>query len=308
MNDQIVVHQFQSNTPQRLDTFLVARLPDFSRSRIQRLIRETLVTINGECARKSGQMVDRGSIVEVRIPPIQPSKVRPENIPLEIIFENEDVLVVNKPAGMVVHPSAGHPSGTLVNAALAYAPEMEGIGGEHRPGVVHRLDKDTSGVILLAKNDRTHQYLQNQFRNRLVRKKYLALVDGSPPTSQGKVVASIGRHNHDRKKMTIVSSPKGRNAVTEFLSIEAFEDHTLLEVHPITGRTHQIRLHLAFLGCPVVGDRTYGLRKPSLRIKRQFLHAAAIKINLIGESIPATFSAPLPNELTHVLNNLRRLR
>jgi len=224
---------------------------------------------------------------------------------LEIIFENEDLIVVNKPAGMVVHPAAGHQAGTLVHAALAHAPEMEGIGGEQRPGVVHRLDKNTSGLILLAKNDQTHRWLQDQFRLRKIQKTYLALVDGQPPTPTGRVEAPIGRDLKARKKMAVVPVAKGRQAVSEYHTLETFAAHTLLEVHPITGRTHQIRLHLAFLGCPVAGDTIYGKRHSTIPTERHFLHAMHITVRLRDAKQPSTFEAPLPAELANLLDQLR---
>jgi 23S rRNA pseudouridine1911/1915/1917 synthase len=243
--------------------------------------------------------------VQVRIPPPVPTALEPEAIPLRIVFENDDLIVVDKPAGMVVHPGAGHPSGTLVHAALAHAPSMAGIGGEGRPGVVHRLDKETSGLILLAKNDAAHQGLQEQFRSRQVIKVYLALVDGCPPTPTGRIEAPIGRDTSQRRQMAVVAASKGREATSEYRTLETFAEHTLLEVHPITGRTHQIRLHLAFLDCPVVGDKVYGRRKPSLPITRHFLHAARLTIRLPSEDAPRTFEAPLPEELRKVLEGLR---
>jgi len=264
------------------------------------------VSVDGIPARKTGQMLEGTERVQVRIPPPQPSELIPEDIPLNVIFENEDVLVVNKPAGMVVHPAAGHSSGTLVHAALAHAPEMEGIGGEQRPGVVHRLDKNTSGLILLAKNDFTHRWLQDQFRLRKVEKTYLALVDGQPPTPQGRIEAAIGRDTQQRKQMAITTPSKGRDAISEYQTLEAFPNHTLLEFHPLTGRTHQIRLHAAFLGCPVVGDTLYGRRHPSLPIKRHFLHAEKLTIRLPREDEARTFNAPLPDDLLQILENLRR--
>ncbi len=291
---------------QRLDKFLVACLPDLSRSRIQALIKDGNVHVDGELPRKAGLMLEKRAVVKILIPPPEPSRLAPEAIPLDVIFENDDLIVVNKAAGMVVHPSAGHSSGTLVHAALAHTPQMEGVGGEQRPGVVHRLDKDTSGLILLAKNDRTHRWLQNQFHQRQVGKTYLALVDGKPPTPTGRIEASIGRDPRTRKKMAIVASQKGRPATSEYRTIERFSQHTLLEVQPITGRTHQIRLHLAFLGCPVAGDRIYGRRQPSLPLERHFLHAARLHIRLRDENKPRTFEAPLPAELADILERLRQ--
>jgi 23S rRNA pseudouridine1911/1915/1917 synthase len=296
---------FEPDQPQRLDKFLVDHLPEFSRSRIQGLIKDGFVTVNGVPAQKAGHLLDPGDRVQARIPPPAPSGLVAESIPLDILFENQDLIVINKPAGMVVHPAAGHASGTLVHAALAHAPEMEGIGGEQRPGVVHRLDKETSGIILLAKNDAAHQFLQDQFRLRKTVKVYIALVDGKPPTPTGRIEAPIGRNTTQRKQMAVVTANKGREAITEYKTLESFPQHTLLEVHPITGRTHQIRLHLAFLGCPIVGDTVYGRHKPSIPLGRHFLHAARLAIRLPGEDQPRTFEAPLPSELEKVLEQLR---
>jgi 23S rRNA pseudouridine1911/1915/1917 synthase len=297
---------FEDEQPARLDKYLVTCLPELSRSRIQNLIKDGQVTVNAAAPHKAGQMLETGAKVQVNIPPPQPSQLIPEAIPLEIIFENNDLIVVNKPAGMVVHPAAGHSSGTLVHAALAHAPEMEGIGGEQRPGVVHRLDKNTSGLILLAKNDLTHRWLQDQFRTRKIQKTYLALVDGHPPTPAGRVEAPIGRDSRSRNKMAVVTSEKGRQAVSEYRTLASFRDHTLLEVHPITGRTHQIRLHLAFLGCPVAGDTVYGRRETSFPIQRHFLHAARLLVQLRGETDPRTFEAPLPPELQNIIDLLNQ--
>jgi 23S rRNA pseudouridine1911/1915/1917 synthase len=290
---------------QRLDHFLVEALPQYSRARLQVLIRDGLVQVNGKAVTKTGLKLETGASVRVQIPPTAPSELIGENIPLDIVFENQDVVVINKPAGMVVHPAAGHQTGTLVHAMLGYDPEMEGVGGEDRPGVVHRLDKDTSGLILLAKNDAAHHWLEEQFRLRKVQKTYLALVDGKPPTPSGRVEASIGRDPGSRKKMAIVPAGKGRDAVSEYKTLESFPHHTLLEFHPLTGRTHQIRVHCAFLGCPIVGDRVYGWKKPSLPLDRHFLHASRLRLTLPGEDQPREFEAPLPAELQAALDSLR---
>jgi 23S rRNA pseudouridine1911/1915/1917 synthase len=303
--DRLVVFHVQGEQTERLDKYLVTCLPELSRARIQALIKAGQVLIDDVPAHKSGQILGGGEEVQVQIPPVEPSKLVPEDIPLDIVFENHDLLVVNKPAGMVVHPAAGHSAGTLVHAALAYAPDLEGVGGEQRPGVVHRLDKQTSGLILLAKNDAAHRWLQEQFRGRQVEKIYLALVDGMPPTPTGRIEASIGRDPAQRKKMAIVPVSKGRQAATEYRTLESFPQHTLLEARPITGRTHQIRLHMAYIGCPVVGDTIYGRRHPSLPLERHFLHAARLGIRLPGESAPRTFVAPLPEELERLLEGLR---
>ena len=290
---------------ERLDKFLVTKLPEFSRSRLQGLIRDGYVKVNGQPAHKAGQKLEWGAELEVTIPTTEPGYLIAEQIPLDILFENDDLLVVNKPAGMVVHPAAGHATGTLVHAALAHSPEMEGIGGERRPGVVHRLDKDTSGIILLAKNDAAHHWLQEQFRLRRVDKTYIALVDGRPSTPTGRIEAAIGRSPAQRKQMAVTTDNKGREAVSEYRVLENFPRHTLLEVHPITGRTHQIRLHLAFIGCPVAGDTVYGRKKATITLQRHFLHAASLSILLPGQTEQHRFEAPLPPELLQALESLR---
>jgi len=305
VNERQVTFRFSDEKSQRLDKFLVICLPEFSRTRLHDLIGEGLVQVNGVPASKAGQMLDAPAVVDVHIPSTQTTDLVPEAIPLDIVFENADLMVINKPAGMVAHPSPGHFSGTLVHAALAHAPEMEGVGGELRPGVVHRLDRDTSGLILLAKNDAAHLKLQNQFRDRQVGKYYIALVDGHPPTPTGRIEASIGRNTSHRQLMTIVNAEKGREAVTEYRTLEVFPQHTLLEAHPLTGRTHQIRVHMKFIGCPVMGDTVYGKKHATLPIERHFLHAARLTITLPGETEPRTFEAPLPADLQAVLEALR---
>jgi len=305
VSDRVFSFYFDKDKEERLDIFLTACLPEFSRSRLQGLIKDGFVRVDGAAATKPSRSLGLGAAVEVRIPPPTPSRLVGEAIPLDILFENDDLLVVNKPAGMVVHPSPGHEAGTLVHAVLGHVPGLEGIGGEERPGVVHRLDKETSGLILLAKNERAHRWLQDQFRLRKVEKTYLALVDGAPPTPAGRVEAPVGRDPAHRKKMAVLSSGKGREAASEYRTLERFKAHTLLEVHPLTGRTHQIRLHLAFLGCPIVGDTVYGRKKPSLEIGRHFLHAFRLRIILPGEKEPRTFEAQLPKALLEVIEEVR---
>jgi 23S rRNA pseudouridine1911/1915/1917 synthase len=305
VSDRVEAFVFQKDTKERLDVFLTSCLPEFSRSRVQGLIRDGFVTVDGEPVTKTGRDLDPGARVEVRIPPPVPSGLVAENIPLDIIFENSDLLIVNKPAGMVVHPSPGHDSGTLVHAALGHAPDLSGIGGEERPGIVHRLDKDTSGLIVIAKNEQSHRWMQEQFKSRTVEKIYLALVDGKPPTPTGRVEAPIGRNTTHRKLMSVVPLEKGREAVSEYRTLESFPAHTLLEVHPLTGRTHQIRVHMAFLGCPVAGDTVYGKRKSTVNINRHFLHAYRLKIVLPDEKMPKVFEAGLPEELQKVLGEVK---
>lgn len=262
------------------------------------------MTVDGEVIDKPSSVLFGGEQVEAVVLFGQPADIQPESIPLQIIYEDDDLLVVDKPAGMVVHPSSGHATGTLVHAALAHAPDMQGVGGELRPGVVHRLDKGTSGLILLAKDDRTHAWLQSQFSQRRVDKEYLALVDGRPPTARGLVNAPIGRDPSNRKRMAVV--PHGRASETRYDSLENFEAHTLLSVHPKTGRTHQIRIHLAFLKCPVAGDRVYGRRRSSLDLTRPFLHAHRLTLTLREGGDRRSFEAPLPPDLADVLARLQR--
>lgn len=306
MNEKRVTFQFEEQEALRLDKFLVSSLPDYSRSRIQSFIKGGYVLVDGKPAHKGGQILDRpGMVVEVTIPAPEPTSLSPEAIPLEIIFENKDLMIVNKPAGMVVHPSVGHATGTLVHAALAHAPDIEGVGGEERPGVVHRLDKDTSGLIILAKNDQAHRWLQDQFRLRKVGKVYLALVDGHPPTPSGRIEIAIGRSSKDRNLMAAVPDHKGRASITAYQTLEVFRQHTLLELHPETGRTHQIRVHLQYLGCPVAGDTVYGQKKATISLNRHFLHAMSLTIRLPGEKNTRTFEAALPVPLKTVLDDLR---
>jgi len=305
VSDRLESFLFEKEEPERLDVFLTACLPEFSRSRLQGLIRDGFVLVDGQPVTKTGRDLEANQRVEIRIPAPVPSGLVAENIHLDIVFENEDLVVVNKPAGMVVHPSPGHDSGTLVHAILGYVPELEGIGGEERPGIVHRLDKETSGLIVIAKNEQAHRWLQDQFRNRNVEKIYLALVDGAPPTPSGRIEAPIGRNGTQRKLMSVVALEKGRAAVSEYKTLESFPNHTLLEVHPLTGRTHQIRVHLAFLGCPVAGDTIYGKKKPSVPLNRHFLHAYRLKIILPGEQQPRVFEAELPVELEKILEEER---
>ena len=288
-----------------MDHQLVERAPEHSRNRLQQLIRQGKVTVDGETVTKTGYRLEGGELVEVVIPATVVTDLKPELIPLDVVFEDTDVLIVNKAAGMVVHPSAGHEAGTLVNAVLAHAPDIQGVGGEFRPGVVHRLDKDTSGLVVLAKHDRALRMLQQQFKQRAVEKIYLGLVDGKPPTRSGRVDAAIGRGRRYRKRMVILPEGKGRAARTAYHTLEAFHDHTLLEIKPETGRTHQIRVHMAFLGCPIVGDKVYGRRKATVSIRRHFLHAQKLTLTLPSKKEQQTFQAAVPEELTAVLEHLR---
>ncbi|NMC45866.1 MAG: RluA family pseudouridine synthase [Chloroflexi bacterium] len=302
--DRTFIIKFDNKTPERLDKYLAEQLSDLSRSRIQDLIRGGYIRVDGETIDKVSTLLPSPCSISITIPPAQPSHIIPEAIPLDILYEDENVIVVNKPAGLVVHPSNGHQSGTLVHALLAHAPFLQGIGGVQRPGIVHRLDRDTSGVLLVAKNEKTHRYLQEQFKSRAVNKIYVALVDGHPPTPTGRIETGIQRDPTQRKKMAIAYSGRGRVAVSEYKTIRSFKNHTLLEVKIFTGRTHQIRVQMAYLGCPVVADTVYGHKHPSLPLHRQFLHARSVRIRLPGRSEPMEFSAPLPDDLQQTLDEL----
>ena len=290
----------------RIDSFIAEALPELSRTAVQRLIDAEEVTVDGAVSRSSYK-VRRGDIVVVRVPPPQPVTLSPEVLPLDVLYEDADILVVNKAAGMVVHPGAGHYSGTLVNALLAHCDDLQGIGGELRPGIVHRLDKDTSGVLVVAKNDRAIHALQRQFKQREVRKTYVALVIGNIEQAEGVIEAPIGRHRVHRKRMAVVTN--GKPARTRWRVRGRYRDehnriYTLLDVRLLTGRTHQIRVHFAWLGYPLVGDAVYGPARSPLPVPRQFLHARALTLLHPVTEEKMTFSAPLPEDLATFLASL----
>ena len=303
-NGEFYQFEYTSSSHERLDCFLVSCLQHITRSKIQALIREGFVSVNEQFIWKTGYSLTKGDRVSILVPPIQQIQLLPKAIPLHIIFENDRVIVVDKPAGMVVHPSAGHGSHTLLNALLSHISVSDDWNEIHKPGIVHRLDKDTSGLILVAKDSASQLWLQHQFANRKVEKTYLALVDGHPPTPMGRIQASISRDPSHRKRMSLASPGKGRDAVTEYFTLKKYCKHTYLKVHPLTGRTHQIRVHLASIQCPVVGDQLYGRKSPSLPMNRYFLHAHFLRIILPGEDQPSEFTAELPNELQQLLNEL----
>jgi len=305
MSEEPLILQNTSDQELRLDKFLAQEMDDISRSFIQKVISQGGVFIEGIPVVKKSERIAPGTEVEVLIPPARDTTLEPENIPLDIIFENPDLIVINKPPGMVVHPSLGHPTGTLVQAVLGYAPEIEGVGGVKRPGLVHRLDQDTSGVIILAKNDRTHQFLQEQFRSREVGKVYLALVDGRPPSPQGRIEVAIGRDPKFRQRMAPVLNREGKEAISEYATIQEFPEHTYIRISILTGRTHQIRVHLGFVGCPVVGDTVYGRKNLTLDVNRQFLHANQLSIMIPGEAQKRTFEASLTDDLEAILDRLK---
>ncbi len=288
----------------RVDRYIADQADDLSRSFVQKLLDEGRVTIGGQVP-KASYRVEAGDVIVVRVPPPQPLRISAEDIPLSIIYEDADLVVVDKPAGMVVHPAQGHPSGTLVNALLSHCKDLSGVGGRRRPGIVHRLDKDTSGLVVVAKNDVAHRHLQRQFKNRLVHKVYLVLTEGCLPAPHGVIDAPIGRDAKQRKRMAVVAHG-GREARTEYSVLERFAQHTLAEAQPITGRTHQIRIHFASIGHPVAGDRVYGFRKQRLSLRRQFLHATRIGFRLPSSGEAMEFTAGLPHDLASVLDELRQ--
>lgn len=295
---------FNQVDSERLDKYLVKCVSELTRSKLQFLIKAGYVEVNDQIITKTGFSLEAGMEIRLQIPPQAPIMLEAEMIPLDIVFENEDVLVVNKPAGMVIHPSAGHASSTLVNALLAYNPFLKESRDNLRPGIVHRLDKDTSGLILVAKNEKSQLHLMRQFHDRLVEKTYIALVDGKPRTPCGLIDAPVYRDPSHRQKMAIAPVGKGREAETEYFTLENFPRHTLLRVKPLTGRTHQIRVHLASIGCPVVADVVYGRKNASIPLSRHFLHAHSLQVILPDQKQKSKFVAPLPLELMSLLKDL----
>ena len=278
---------------QRLDRFLVQALPAFSRSRLQTLIRDGFVTVNGKPARPRDS-VRADDRINVREPEIAKTDTPAEAMDLEILFEDEDLLVLNKPAGLVVHPGAGHQQHTLVNALLAHCKNLSGIGGEERPGIVHRLDKETSGALVVAKNDATHRDLSKQFADRTTGKTYLALVAGTPPKSFGTIDAPIARHPVHRQRMSIAQRG-GRSAKTDYRVLRSSGDVSLVECVIHSGRTHQIRIHLHHLGHPVLGDKLYGGKRAG-NSARQMLHAWKLSFRHPRTEKPMSFTAPIPSD------------
>ena len=283
----------------RLDKYVCDKHPELSRTRAQKLIADGYVTVNEHVA-KAGHKLDIGDRLRVIIPPTPPSTVIPEAIPLDIIYEDDDLLVVDKPAGLPVHPAPGHPSHTLVNAILPHFPHLAALSDSMRPGIVHRLDKDTSGVMLVAKNSVAQADLFDQFKAHSVVKAYLVLVKGHLTPENGIIEASIGRDPRNRKRMAVVAG--GREARTEYRVVRYIGDYTLLEVRPETGRTHQIRVHLSAIGYPVAGDKVYGVK--SAELSRQFLHACRLGFKLPSTGEYVEFTSELPPDLEQALKDI----
>jgi len=298
---------------ERLDRYLADAVPGLSRSQAQRLIDDGHVRVEGRTA-KANLAVKAGDVVHVALPDPAPATAAAEDIPVPILFEDADLVVVNKPAGMVVHPAAGHSSGTLVNALLHHVDDLSGVGGELRPGIVHRLDKGTSGVMVVAKHDAAHEALAEQFHDRHVEKEYVALVWGVVQAGR-RIDLPIGRDPKDRQKMS-ARARRARSAVTRITKADHLRGVTLCQVAIHTGRTHQIRVHLSAIGHPVVGDATYGGVKPRvaqdlrplLRLDRPFLHAARLAFTHPSDGRAMAFEAPLPEDLQAVIDELRALQ
>ena len=317
---------FQVEAPdagQRLDRWLADRLPDRSRTEVQRWIHDGLVQVDGALPR-AGQRLEAGQSITVSppLPPVPPT-LDPEAIPLAILYEDDDLLVIDKPAGMVVHPSAGHEHGTLVHAVLHHCPQLEGVGGEQRPGIVHRLDKETSGLVTVAKHDRALRYLQAQFKARTVYKQYLALVEGRMTPPRGRINAPIGRNPNDHRRQMILppdavtGESAGREAITDYALLavyaapmqgagNALATFSLVSAELHTGRTHQIRVHFAWRQHPVVGDTLYGFKRQRIALDRHFLHSHRLRLRLPGDGEEHEFVADLPAELQAVLEQLER--
>ncbi len=298
--------QVSQGGQERIDRYLAEQLDGISRSRIQKLIVQGRVMVNQQVCDDKKATVKFGDLLNIDIPEVQPLTIEPEAIALEILYEDEHLLVINKPVGLVVHPSAGHDSGTLVNALLAHCPNLSGINGVQRPGIVHRLDRDTSGALVVAKHDFAHQHLQQQIQAKTARREYLGVVNGVPKTASGTIDAPIGRHPIDRKKKAVISSDalSSRHAITHWSVQERLGNYTLIKFDLETGRTHQIRVHAAYIGHGIAGDPVYS--KPINHIHRQALHAWRLTFvhPVTGAEISAI--APLPNDFEKFLTRLRQ--
>ncbi len=288
---------------ERLDLFLVRRLTDLSRSYAQRLIADGQVTVDGT-ARKANYKLRGGEEIVCTMPPAEEIEICAEDIPLDILYEDADIIVVNKARGMVVHPAAGIYTGTLVNALLWHCHDLSGINGALRPGIVHRLDKDTSGVMVAAKNDMAHHYLARQIRDKDARREYRAIVHGNIVPRAGVITGAIGRHPTDRKKMAIVRE-NGKPATTHFEVLERFGDYTYVSCRLDTGRTHQIRVHMTSIGHPLVGDPKYTAKKNPFAIVGQALHSLTLSLTHPRTGTEMTFTAPLPADMEEILHTLQ---
>ncbi|HYR83585.1 MAG TPA: RluA family pseudouridine synthase [Terriglobia bacterium] len=293
----------------RLDVFLARHLGNLTRSQVQLLNRSGAILIEGH-QNKAGYKIRGGETIEIDLSALEPASLTPEQLPLQIYFEDEDLAVVEKPAGMVVHPGSGKGGGTLVHGLLFHFQNLSDVGGKSRPGIVHRLDKRTSGLIIVAKNNVAHARLSQAFQDRQIQKSYIALVHGRPRVNSGTIELSIGRHRTIRTKMA-AGAKKGRSAYTEYRVVEQFRGFSLLELKIKTGRTHQIRVHLSAIGHPVVGDNVYGERQYTQFVKkhgelnRYFLHSTGLGFNHPSTQVPLKFHSPLPEELQKLLQSIK---
>lgn len=299
MKQQIVV----TDAGKRLDKLISEQLPELTRSAVQHLMQDGCVTIAGKPVKKNTK-ASAGDVITVELPEPREVEIEPENIPLDIVYEDEDIIVVNKPKGMVVHPAPGNWSGTLVNALMYHCGDsLSGINGEIRPGIVHRIDKDTSGLLVVAKNDRAHQSLAEQIKVHSAGRRYFAVVYGTPREQKGTVNAPIARHPIDRKKMAVLAG--GREAITHYEVLEQYAGYSYLTFLLETGRTHQIRVHMAYIGHPIIGDPLYGPAKDKWKLQGQCLHAGELTLTHPATGERMTFQAPLPAYFTTVLQKLR---
>ncbi|MGE7110968.1 RluA family pseudouridine synthase [Lysinibacillus sp. NPDC047702] len=298
---QVAYTMEEQQQGERIDKALSSVQTEWSRTQIGNWIAEGIVKVNGDAV-KAKYKVKAGDLVEIDVPEAEPLDVVAENLDLDIVYEDADVLVVNKPKGMVVHPAPGHMTGTLVNGLMYHCKDLSGINGILRPGIVHRIDKDTSGLLMVAKNDAAHESLVNQLVNKTVTRKYTALVHGHIAHDKGTIDAPIGRDQKDRQKQAVVD--KGKHAVTHFQVVDRFGDYTLLECRLETGRTHQIRVHMNYIGYPLVGDPKYGPKK-TIDFGGQVLHAGILGFNHPTSGEYLEFEAPLPADYEQLLNDLR---
>ena len=298
-----IVTVTEADAGQRLDKLLAEQLPELTRSAIQNLMREGCVTLAGAPLRKNAKAAV-GDTIWIELPEPKETELVPEEIPLDIIYEDDDIVVVNKPRGMVVHPAPGNWSGTLVNALMYHCGDsLSGINGEIRPGIVHRIDKDTSGLLVVAKNDRAHQSLAEQIKEHSAGRRYYAVVYGAPREDKGTVNAPIARHRVDRKKMAVTEG--GRQAITHYEVLERYRGYTYMAFQLETGRTHQIRVHMAHIGHPIIGDPLYGPSNDKWKLDGQCLHAGQLTLTHPATGERMTFEAPLPAYFTTVLQKLR---
>lgn len=301
-NEKIEVQVNFCDAATRLDVFLSEK-SGLTRSRVARLIEEGCVCVDGTVQDKARFKLKEGQIVTLKMPELKEAAVEAQDIPLDILYQDEDVVLVNKPCGMVVHPAAGNADGTLVNALLYHIKDLSGIGGEMRPGIVHRLDKDTSGVLIIAKNDNAHRLLSEQLKARTMEKHYLAVAQGGFPKDEGCIDAPIGRHPIDRKRMAVVKD--GRPSRTQYQVIEALKGATLLDVNLLTGRTHQIRVHMASIGHPLLGDVIYGAKRPVHPVKRLMLHAYWVEFTHPRTGERMRIQAPIPDAFSSACEKWR---